>query len=296
MNGISLKELRCFSAINDEFCESEAVSIWQAVLYILPYINDDASVSYFEKIHKMETEVYENLARKLDEEGEYLLRDDNSSNYTHSYTEWDSRGNRLLTEEQINAFLPELTQRRMSVLEHIEDADNIYQQLKIEIRRSRKREHTKIELVEDTLRKDFERVLIKKESLFSVFKDLMNQKLTTWRDIIIVIDYRKLSELKIKFETNREVLKEGTLEEFGFKGVNSSEPNREFQILQSFNESGVAEYSKLKHGKSFRKEMTNIRNFLREHAGLSGNPFYSKQDDQNHKPKFKVILMEKNYM
>jgi hypothetical protein len=70
MNGISLKELRWFSAINDEFCESEAVSIWQAVLYLLPYFDDDASVTYIENIQRLEAEVYEYMDKKLDKQGE----------------------------------------------------------------------------------------------------------------------------------------------------------------------------------------------------------------------------------
>jgi hypothetical protein len=296
MNGISLKELRWFSTNNDEFCESEAVSIWQAVLFILPHVNDDDSVSYFEDIQRMEVEVYEDLIKKLDKEGQPLLRDDTSPNYAHSYTEWDGRGNLLLSEEQIDEILPELNRSRMLVIEHIEEADKIYQVLKSEIRKSRDKRPTKIELIEDTLRDDLERVLIKRGSLFAVFKDLMNQKLTTWRDIIIVFDFRNLSKLIIQFKTDREVLKEGTLGEFGLKGVNRTKPNRECKILQSFNESGEAEYSKLKHGRSVRREMTYIRNLLRKHTGLSGDPFEKKQTNQNHKPKFKVIIMNKKYM
>ena len=169
MNGISLKELRWFSTFNDEFCESESVSIWQAVLFILPYFDDDASVNYFEDIQRMEVKICEDLIEELDEERGLPRRDDKSPNYENSYTEWDAIGNRLLTEEQINAFLLKLNRSRMRVLKHIEDADTIYQLLKLEIRYSRKKEPTKIELVQDTLRKDFERVLIKRASLDAVF-------------------------------------------------------------------------------------------------------------------------------
>ena len=296
MNGISLKDLRCFSTFNDEFLESESVSIWQAVLFVLPYFDDDASVNYFENIQRMEVRVCEDLVDELDEEREAPCRDDKSPNYTNSYTEWDATANRLLTEEQIDAFLPELNRSRMLVIEQIEEADNIYQQLKLEIRKSRSNRPTKILLCEDTLRDDFERVLIERTSLFAVFKDFMNQKLTTWRDIIIVFDYRYLPKLKVKFTTDKEVLSEGTLEEFGLKGVNMSETNRIGQILQSFSESGAVEYSKLKHGESFAREMTDIRNLLRKHTGLSGNPFETKQPNQNHKPKFRVTIMKSKYM
>jgi hypothetical protein len=290
MNGISLKELRWFSANNDEFCESEAVSIWQAVLFILPHVNDDASVSYFQDIQRMETGVYEDLIVKLDEEGEQLIRDDNSPNYAHSFTELDKRGNLLLTEEQINATLPELYRSRMLVIEDIEEADNIYQQLKIEIRKSRENLPTKIELLQDTLREDFERVLIKRESLFAVFKDLIKQKIMTWRDIIIVIDYKNSHKPIIQFKSGQEVLNEGTFEKFGFKGVNRSDPNRTFQILESMHESNRAEYLKLKHGESFRKEMTDLRNLLKKYTGLSGNPFEPKQIDKDYEPKFRVVI------
>ena len=165
MNGISLKDLRWFSTFNDEFLESESLSIWQAVLFMLPYFNDDASVNYFENIQRMEVKVCEDLIEELDKERESPLRNDKLPNYENSYTEWDAIGNRLLTEEQVNAFLPELNRSRRRVLKHIEDADTIYQRLKLEIRNSRKKEPTKIELVEDKLRDDFERVLIKRTSL-----------------------------------------------------------------------------------------------------------------------------------
>jgi hypothetical protein len=290
MNGISLKELRWFSTNNDEFCESEAVSIWQAVLFILPHVNDDDSVSYFEDIQRMEVEVYEDLIKKLDKEGQPLLRDDTSPNYAHSYTEWDGRGNLLLSEEQIDEILPELNRSRMLVIEHIEEADKIYQVLKSEIRKSRDKRPTKIELIEDTLRDDLERVLIKRGSLFAVFKDLINQKIMTWRDIIIVIDYKNSHKPIIQFKSGQEVLNEGTFEKFGFKGVNRSDPNRTFQILESMHESNRAEYLKLKHGESFRKEMTDLRNLLKKYTGLSGNPFEPKQIDKDYEPKFRVVI------
>jgi hypothetical protein len=202
MNGISLKELRWFSTFNDEFCESESVSIWQAVLYLLPYFDDDASVNYFENIQRMEVKVCEDLIEELDEERESPRRDDKSPNYENSYTEWDAIGNRLLTEEQINAFLPELNRSRMLVLEHIEEADNIYQQLKIEIRKSRKRRPTKIELIADTLRDDFERVLIKRTSLDAVFPDIQpckKEKPVYWQNITILIYYQLDLTIKSTF-------------------------------------------------------------------------------------------------
>jgi hypothetical protein len=296
MNGISLKELRWFSTFNDEFCESESVSIWQAVLFILPYFDDAASVNYFEDIQRMELEVYEDLIERLNKKGQPLLRNDASSNYENSYSEWDDMGNLLLSEEQIKEILPELNENRMLKIKHIKEAYKIYQELESEINKSCDKRPTRIELIEDILLDKFEIVLIKRESLFAVFKDLINQKIMTWRDIIIVFDFRNLSKLIVQFKTDREMLKEGTLEKFGLKGVNRKTPNRECKILQSFNESGEAEYSKLKHGRSVRREMTYIRNLLREHTGLSGDPFEKKQTNQNHKPKFKVIIMNKKYM
>lgn len=257
---------------------------------MLPYFDDDASVSYFDDIQRLETGVYKDLIERLDREGQLLLRDDTSPNYTHAYTELDDMGNLLLSVEQIDEILPELNRSRMLLLDYIEEADRIYQQLKEGIRKSRKKEHTKIELAEDTLRDDFERVLIKKESLFEVFKDRINQKSTNWRDIIVVIDYKNSHKPIIQFKSGQEVLKEDTFEKLGFKGIKRKEPNILFQILESMHESNRAEYLKLKHSDSFRTGMTRLRNLLKKHAGLTADPFEKEDDGPNHKPKFKIII------
>jgi hypothetical protein len=300
MNGISLKELRWFSAINDEFCESEAVSIWQAVLYLLPYFDDDASVTYIENIQRLEAEVYEYMDKKLDKQGELPLRDDNLSNYTPSYTEWDGMGNRLITEEKINAFLPELNRSRMLVLEHIEDADTIYQRLKLEIRNSRKNEHTKIELVEDTLRDDLERVLIKRTSLDAIFPDRLSckkDKPVYWHDIKILIFYRLDLEPESKFsymefKVGQKILFKVERENSPFQGRKLTQPNKSFGIFEDFHKP----LDKRKHDfldKNYRKAITDLRKLLKKLTGISGDPFYRKPaKSEPYLPRFTVEFRE----
>ncbi|MEP7706445.1 hypothetical protein [Paraglaciecola sp. 25GB23A] len=300
MNGISLKELRWFSTFNDEFCESESVSIWQAVLFILPYFDDDASVSYFENIQRMEVKVCEDLIDELDEERESPRRDDKSPNYTHSYTEWDAIGNTLLTEEQIDAFLPELNRSRMLVIEQIQEADNIYQQLKLEIRKYRGNRPTKIQLIADALRDDFERVLIQRTSLYAVFPDLQpskKEKKVHWNNITVLIFYRLDLETESKFsymefKVAQRVLCKIERENSPFQGRKLTQPNKLFGILEDF----YRPQEKRKHdftSPSYRKALTGLRTLLNEITGLSGDPFYLKQGKfEPYTPRFKVEFRE----
>jgi hypothetical protein len=304
MNGISLKELRWFSTFNDEFCESESVSIWQAVLFILPYFDDDASVNYFENIQRMEVKVCEDLIEDLDEERESPRRDDKSPNYTHSYTEWDAIGNRLITEEQIDAFLPELNRSRMWVIEQIQEADNIYQQLKIEIRKSRDNRPTKILLFEDTLRDDFERVLIERTSLFAVFPDLLpckKEKPVYWHDITINIDYREKKSITkddtsgeltqyIVFKTGQKILCQGTPKELSFQGQKKTKPNRSFEILKGFGEH-LHKRTNKHHQNGYSKAITILRKLLIEVTEIDDDPFYIKQENNPYEPKFTVKIL-----
>jgi hypothetical protein len=296
MNGVSLKDLRWFTTFNDEFCESESVSIWQAVLFILPYFDDDASVNYFENIQRMEVKVCEDLIEELDEERESPRRDDKSPNYTHSYTEWDAIGNRLLTEEQIDAFLPELNRSRTLVLEDIEEAENIYQQIKIEIRKSRGNE--------DTLRGDFERVLIERTSLFEVFPDILpkeTKKPINWHDITINIGYREKRnntqgdtpyELipHIVFKAGQKILCQGTPKELSFQGQKRNEPNKSFEVLMDFGKPQHERKHRLQKV-SDRKAVTDLRKLLNELTEISGDPFYTKQEKNPYEPKFTVKIL-----
>jgi hypothetical protein len=318
MNGISLKDLRWFSTFNDEFLVSESVSIWQAVLFMLPYFDDDASVSYFDDIQRMEVEVYEDLIEKLDKEGQLLLRDDASLNYTHSYTELDDMGNLLLTEEQIDEILPELNRSRMLVIGQIEEADNIYQQLKIEIRKSRDKRPTKIELIEDTLRNDFERVLIKRTSLEAVFPrdiefnkdDTKSEKgeFVAWNKITIEIDYRgKKSDTKdctsdksaphIVFKTGRRILCQGTPKELSFQGKKRTKPTKSFEILKDFSNPHYERKYSYKI-KTYRKSIADLRKVLKGLLGIAdrkdkaANPFYQKYNIKPYEPKFTVKFLE----
>jgi hypothetical protein len=317
MNGISLKDLRWFSTFNDEFLVSESVSIWQAVLFMLPYFDDDASVSYFDDIQRMEVEVYEDLIEKLDKEGQLLLRDDASLNYTHSYTELDDMGNLLLTEEQIDEILPELNRSRMLVIGQIEEADNIYQQLKIEIRKSRDKRPTKIELIEDTLRNDFERVLIKRTSLEAVFPrdiefnkdDTKSEKgeFVAWNKITIEIDYRgKKSDTKdctsdksaphIVFKTGRRILCQGTPKELSFQGKKRTKPTKSFEILKDFSNPHYERKYSYKI-ETYRKSIADLRKVLKGLLGIAdrkdkaANPFYEKYVNKPYEPKFTVKFL-----
>lgn len=305
MNGISLKELRWFSTFNDEFLESESVSIWQAVLFILAYFDDDASVNYFEDIQRMEISVCEDLIERLNNKGQPLLKNDASPNYERSYSEWDAIANRLLTEEQINEFLPELNRSRLLVIEQIEEADNIYQQLKLEIRKSRGNRPTKILLCEDTLRDDFERVLIERTSLFAVFPDLLpckKEKPVYWHNITINIDYREKKSITkgdtsgeltpyIVFKAGQKILCQGTPKELSFQGQKKTKPNRSFEILEGF---GVHLHKRTHkhHPDGYSKAITILRKLLIEVTEIDEDPFYIKQENNPYEPKFTVKILK----
>lgn len=305
MSGFSLKDLRWFTTFNDEFCESESVSIWQAVLFILPYFDDEASVNYFENIQRMEVKVCEDLIEELDKEIESPRRDDKSPNYTNSYTEWDAIGNRLLTEEQIDTFLPELNKNRKWVIEQIQEADNIYQQLKIEIRKSRGNRPTKILLFEDTLRDDFERVLIERTSLFAVFPDLLpckKEKPVYWHNITINIDYREKKSITkddtsgeltpyIVFKAGQKILCQGTPKELSFQGQKKTKPNRSFEILKGFGEH-LHKRTHKHHQDGYSKAITILRKLLIEVTEIDEDPFYIKQENNPYEPKFTVKILK----
>ncbi|GAA0858866.1 hypothetical protein [Aliiglaciecola litoralis] len=314
MNGISLKDLRWFTTFTNEFYDSKAVSIWQAVLFILPYFDDDASVNYFEDIQRMELEVYEDLIERLNKKGQPLLRNDASPNYEHSYTEWDDMGNLLLSEEQINEVLPELNRSRLLVIEDIDEADNIYQQLKIEIRNSRQNRPTKIELVEDTLRDDLERVLIKKTSLDAVFSVGMSNEMeeqvvsevdkpATWEDVAVSIHMREVksagtdytdgeSEFYIVFKAKQKILCQGTLKSLKFQGKKKPKPNQLFHLLTSFGESASRQNPPYT-AKSYPVTISKLRNLLKEHTGIPNDPFKAKEENRPHTARFKVkVLMD----
>jgi hypothetical protein len=300
MNGISLKDLRWFSTFNDEYLESESLSIWQAVLFMLPYFDDDASVSYFNDLQRMESEVYEDLIIRLDKKGQPLLKDDTSPNYEHSYTEWDDMGNLLLSEEQIDEILPELNRSRMLVIERIEEADKIYQELKSEIKKSRDKRPTKIELIEDTLRDDIERVLIKRTSLDAVFPDIQpckKEKPVYWHNIKLLIFYQLDLATKSKFsymefKAGNKILCRVERENSPFQGEKYSKPKKLFEILDDFRKPLNMRTHDFQ-GKNYRFEISKLKKLLKELTGLKDEPFYKKDGKfEPYRPKFKVEFRE----
>jgi hypothetical protein len=311
MNGISLKELRWFSAINDEFCTSDAVTIWQAVLYFLPYANEDVSDLYFENMHKIETEVYEDFIKTLDKEGEPQLRNDNLPNYTRCYTDCDTMGNLLLSEKQINEILPKLHFNRMLVVEKIREAHIIYQELILEITKSRENRPTNIHLVEDKLRDDFERVLITRTSLDIVFSDVPKglkkkpvicevDKPVIWEDVIISIEIREIksatpgytvgeSDFYIVFKAKQKILCQGTLKSLKFQGKNKPNPNQLFHLLANSRESE----SQQKHPYTtaiYPVAISKLRNLLKELTGIPNDPFKGREENRPYSARFRLKL------
>ncbi|MFT6908760.1 MAG: hypothetical protein ACJAS1_005464 [Oleiphilaceae bacterium] len=313
MNGISLKELRWFSTFNDEFLESESLSIWQAVLFMLPYFDDEASVSFFNDLQRMESEVYEDLIIRLNKKGQPLFKNDTSPNYAHSYTEWDDMGNLLLSEEQIDEILPELNHGRMLVTKRNKEAHIIYKELILEIMKSRDNRIANIHLVEDKLRDDFERVLIARESLSFIrpAKQISKkEKALTWNNIVITISYldecsgRNFGSSEddgryLVFKARQRILCEGTPVELRCKGTLIDSPfkdqkenksNRLFLVLRNFGETSLQQELNKRIFKIYRKDITELRKFLKSITGIPTDPFETKLFGQSYQPHFTVEL------
>lgn len=250
----------------------------------------------------------------LDKKGEPQLRNDNLSNYTRYYTDWDTMGNLLLSEKQINKILPELNFNRMLVVEKIREAHIIYQELILEIRKSRENRPTNIHLVEDKLRDDFDRVLITRTSLDIVFSDVPERlkkksvicevdKAVTWEDITISIELREIessgtdyidgeNELYVVFKTKQRILCQGTPKTLKLQGKQESKPNQLFRLLANYETSKSLQkhpYTKA----SYPVAITKLRSLLKKLTGITTDPLKSRERNGPYPPRFKVKILNK---